>query len=85
MKSKPKKNQLTRLRAFARHFADLPAGDHVDGIDAFMLAKLRDEARFALTGQKSPALEQNHQVAEDVKRLNRLDRKGVERFLAGGI
>jgi hypothetical protein len=84
VKSKPKKNQLTRLRAFARHFADLPAGDHVDGIDDATLTKLRDEARFALTGQKSPALEQHHQVAADVKRLNKLDRKGVDRFLAGG-
>lgn len=91
-KVKPKKlsktkAELRRLREFAKMFIaeDRSGLNWMDG--AILVSPsfniLRDHAALALTGKKSTALANHDAVAADVKRLNAMGPKGLEKFLAG--
>jgi hypothetical protein len=87
------KQELRRLREFAGlftrtladHYAGAPRGCVccMPEVSPSVLGRLRDLAAYALTGKKSPRLSNHEAVAADVKRLNALGPKGIEKFLAG--
>lgn len=89
MNKKPKQpSELERLRAFARQFTALGTHGHVEvapgvGMHPDFQVKLVDEARYALTGKASPQLSQHLEVRAAVKKIGKMSREQLGRFLAG--